>query len=112
VYGTAFCHRVRHRHGHKAIYEYLQQSENTWLLVPFLANVPRLPIDIHNQRLSAHECVGSLIELSEFHDVEFFVSPADFAWTFIRTHEDFALGGPYFVRAEWVEEATPLPSSR
>ena len=72
------------------------------MLVPFLSDVAGTPMHVLGQRLSAFDCEGSLVELGEFSDIEFFVSPPDFAWTFVRTHEDFALGGPYFVRAEWI----------
>ena len=72
------------------------------MLVPFLSNVPGTPVHVLAQRLSAFDCDGPLVELGEFSDIEFFVSPPDFAWTLVRTHEDFALGGPYFVRAEWI----------
>ena len=70
--------------------------------VPFLSNVPGTPMHVRAPRLSAFDCEGPLLEFGRFSDIEFFVSPSDFAWTFVRTHEDFALGGPYFVRAEWV----------
>lgn len=59
------------------------------------------------QRLSAFECEGPLLELADFADIEFFISPLDFAWSFVRTHEDFAYGSPYFVRTEWVPLSDP-----
>lgn len=102
IYGQAFNPAPRHRHGAKAVYEYLKEPEMQWMLVPFLSNVPGIPMHVRAQRLSAFECQGPLLELKDFKDIEFFVSPCDFAWTFVRTHEDFACGGPYFLRAEWV----------
>ncbi len=72
------------------------------MLVPFLSDVPGTPMHVLGQRLSAFECDGPLLELGEFSDIEFFVSPLDLAWTIVRTHEDFALGGPYFVRMKWL----------
>ena len=70
------------------------------MFVPFLSNVPGMPMHVLGPRLSAFDCEGPLLELKEFSEIEFFVSPPDFAWTFVRTHEDFAYGGPYFLRAE------------
>lgn len=35
------------------------------------------------------------------------VLAADFAWVLVHTHEDHALGGPYFVRAESVYPGGP-----
>ncbi|GEM_PF-1824709 len=102
VYGHVFRSGLRHRHGAKAVHEYLNTPATHWVLVPFLSNVPGTPMHVLAQRLSAFDCEGPLLELGEFSDIEFFVSPPDLAWTFVRTHEDFALGGPYFVRAEWV----------
>jgi hypothetical protein len=104
VYGHVFRPGQRLRHGAKAVHEYLSESATRWMLVPFLANVPGTPTHVLARRLSAFDCEGPLVELAEFSDAVFFVSPADLAWTFVRTHEDFALGGPYFLRAEWISE--------
>jgi hypothetical protein len=97
--------RIRHRKGAKAVYEYMNEPARQWSFVPFLANVPGTPMHVLPLRLSPFECEGPVVELDEFKDVEFFVSPPDLSWTFVRTHEGFILGGPYFVRAEWVEQA-------
>ena len=102
-YGQVFRPELRHRHGAKALHEYLKQSPTRWMITPFLSNVPGTPVHVLPQRLSAFACEGPLLELGEFSDVEFFVSPIDFTWTLVRTHEDFELGGPYFVRAEWID---------
>ena len=102
VYGQVFRPGLRHRYGAKAVYEYLNEPATRWMLVPFLSDVPGTAMHVLAQRLSAFDCNGPLLELGEFSDIEFFVSPPDFAWTFVRTHEDFVLGGPYFVRAEWI----------
>ena len=102
VYGHAFRPGLRHRHGAKAVHEYLSEQATRWMLVPFLSNVPGTPMHVLPPPSSAFACEGPLLELGEFGDIEFFISPGDFSWTFVRTHEDFALSGPYFVRAEWV----------
>jgi hypothetical protein len=38
-----------------------------------------------------------------------YVSPPDFSWTMVFTHED-GLCGPYFCRAEWVDNPPPKPA--
>jgi hypothetical protein len=92
----------RSRHGAKADYEYEQEPCGHFLIVPFSTEVAGLPIHPLGQRLSAYECRGPLIALGEFHDVELLVSPPDFSWSMIYTHEDHAWGGPYFIRREWL----------
>ena len=86
------------REGAKAMDEYLREPETRWLLVPFLSKVPGTCVDVHTLQMNAFECEGPLLELGDFIHVEFFVSPHNLAWTFVRTHEDFELGGPYFAR--------------
>jgi hypothetical protein len=107
VYGQCFRPDVRMRHGERAVYEYLRGSSTQWLLVPFLSDVPGTPMGVQTQSLGAYECEGPVAELGDFNNAEFFVSPPDFGWTFVSTHEDFMLGGPYFVRAHWVLSRLP-----
>jgi hypothetical protein len=107
IYGKAFVPRLRHRHGAKAVNEFVRETPEQWLLVPFLAPVPGTPVSPSSRRqrfLSAFECCGPLLELGEFCGDEFFIAPLDFSWTFIATHEDYSLGGPYFVRQEWLPD--------
>ena len=110
TFGEAFRHPdLRCRHGIKAVHAFLAEPPGEWLFVPFLSDVPGTPVSVHSPgRLSAFACTGPLLELQDFIDTEFFVSPPDLAWTFVRTHEDFAFGGPYFVRFEWLNiDPTP-----
>ena len=103
TYGRAFADgRPRCRHGVKADFEYEQEPCSHYLIVPFTADVPGLPVQVHGRHMDAFECRGPLVPLGEFHQAEFFVSPPDLGWTMVHTHEDHALGGPYFVRAEWL----------
>jgi hypothetical protein len=96
--------RRRFQQGSKADYEYQKEPCTHYLIVPFSAGVAGLPVHVLDQRLDAYECRGRLIPLGTFCDVEFFICPIDFAWAMIHTHEDHALGGPYFIRAEWLTE--------
>jgi hypothetical protein len=83
----------------------LRESATHWIFVPFLAAVPNTAVRGRSRaECSAFECDGPLVPLDQFNVVEFFVSPPDFSWTFVRTHEDFAYDAPYFVRAECVGE--------
>lgn len=111
IYGNAFVPRLRHRNGAKAVDEFLRENPEEWLLIPFLAAVAGTPVSPQSHRqafLSAFECDGPLLELGEFCSDEFFVSPHDFSWTFVRTHEDFCIRGPYFIRQEWLPDPLTL----
>jgi hypothetical protein len=102
VYGNAFRGRPRLRHGARAEFEYLQRACEHWLIVPFITPVPGLPVDPYGSEYSVYECTGSIVSLASYHVQEFFVAPLDFDWTMVYTHEDYAFGGPYFVKREWV----------
>jgi len=102
VYGRAFRGRPRLRHGAKADYEYRGQACDHYLIVPFSAGVPGLPVHVYRRAIAAYECRGPLIALGAFCDAEFFISPPDLSWSMIHTHEDHALDGPYFIRADWI----------
>jgi hypothetical protein len=99
IYGHAFQKRPRVLRGVKAEHEYINQSCNEYLIVPFSANVPNLPISVHGRALAGYACRGPLVGLGQFCDAEFFIAPHDFSWSMIHTHEDHALGGPFFIRA-------------
>jgi len=102
VYAHAFRGRPRLRYGHKADFEYEREPCTHYLIVPFSAGVAGLPMGLLCRRIDAYECRGPLVPLGTFCEEEFFVCPTDFAWAMIHTHEDHALGGPYFIRAEWL----------
>jgi hypothetical protein len=102
IYGQAFQGRPRLRHGAKADYEYQSQACNHYLIVPFSTGVAGLPVHVYDLCLGAYECRGPLVPLGVFCNMEFFVCPTHFTWSMIHTHEDHALGGPYFIRAEWL----------
>jgi hypothetical protein len=102
VYGHAFQGRPRLRHGARAEHEYRSQSCDYYRIVPFSAGVSGLPVHVYRQAIAAYECHGSLAALGTFCDAEFFISPPDMKWVMIHTHEDYAFGGPYFIRADWI----------
>jgi hypothetical protein len=103
IFGRCLVPMPRHRQGAKADFEYAQQECDDYLVVPFTSNVPGLPVHVLDSRKKrAYRCCGRLIPFGQFYSVEFFVCPVDFAWTMIHTHEDHALGGPYFIRVEWL----------
>jgi hypothetical protein len=102
MYGGAFRDRPRLRHGAKADHEFRCQACDPYLIVPFSAGVPGPPVQVHRQVIAAYECRGPLIALGAFCDAEFFISPPDLSWSMIHTHEDHALGGPYFIRADGI----------
>ena len=105
IYGPAFIRLPRHRVGHKAEHEFAREPCTHYLIVPFTSDVPRIPMHIQGRgkrTLDAYECEGPLVALGEFCQAEFFVAPLDLSWTMVHTHEDHALGGPYFIRREWL----------
>jgi hypothetical protein len=105
LYGNCFSHQTRMRQGAKAQYECSQQSAETFMIVPFLGNeAGPHSINKPGPRKAAYQCHGdgTLPDLSAFAETDFFISPADLSWTMIHTHEDYAFGGPYFLRKDWL----------
>ena len=90
------------KRGQKALFAFKQESAANWIVIPFLAPVPNVSMGQLRGGHDAFECTGPLVDCDAFRDIEFFVSPLDLRWSFVRTHEDFELGGPYFVRSEWL----------
>lgn len=104
IYGQAFSRPTRAREGAKAEHAFRQQDCDHFLVVPFTSGVAGLPVNSTGRSLAAYECRGALADLSVFHSEEFFITPLDFAWTMVHTHEDHGFGGPYFHRKEWVRQ--------
>jgi hypothetical protein len=103
IYGHAFRGRPRLRRGVKADSAYQQGACEQFYVVPFTTGVDGLSVHVVSlDPCSAYLCRGFLVPLGRFRDVEFFISPTDFAWTMVHDHEDYAFGGPYFLRAEWI----------
>jgi hypothetical protein len=104
LYGD-FRQWVRYKQGGKAQFEYSKQVAEQLLIVPFLGDIagPH-SIGKSGPRKAAYECEcdGPPPDLSAFANTDFFIAPDDLSWTMIHTHEDYSLGGPYFVRKEWV----------
>jgi hypothetical protein len=89
---------VEHREGFKAVFKYQQQTcDATWLIVPLDGISP----GVRNATpMEAYECDGPLVLLGDFRYAEFFISPRDFEWTMVHTHEDHVLYGPFFLRRD------------
>lgn len=102
VYGRAFRDRPRLRHGARADFEYARQPAGRWLVVPLSAEVPGTAVSPCGSVATGYECDGPPVPLGTACAVEFAVAPANLGWTMLYTHEDHALGGPYFVRREWL----------
>jgi hypothetical protein len=102
IYGQPRAGQNRWRTGAKAAYEFSLEPCARFLIVPFTANVRGFPISVYRRSMQAYECHGTLVPLGDFNDAEFFVCPLDFAWTMVYTHEDYAFGGPWFIRREWI----------
>lgn len=102
IYGYLFKGRYRMRVRAKAEYEYQFETATHYLIVRFSANVPGLAMNVRGRQWDGYECRGPLVPLGEFCDDEFFICPLDFSWTMVHTHEDYAYGGPFFIRREWL----------
>lgn len=107
IYGRHFVGsvRLRHRSGAKAEFEYAKEQAVQFTIVPFLGTrAGPHGLSKPGPRTAAYECRGggSLPDLSSFAKLDFFIVPADWSWTMVHTHEDHTLGGPYFVRREWL----------
>ena len=101
--GPAFQER-RPRCGRatKADHEYRQQACAHYLIIPFTSNLKGLPMNVRqvgHQRLRVRRPPAVP---GRFYDAEFFIAPPDFEWTMVHTHEDYSVGGPYFLRREWL----------
>ena len=75
LYQPAFARGSGYRHGAKAVDTYLREPATHWLLVPFLSGVPGTSVTVVRLTANAYECDGPLLELGDFINVEFFVSP-------------------------------------
>ena len=102
IYGDAFSQRPRMKQGTKADFAYQELLCHHYLIIPFSSNVDGIPIQVSGRSRVGFECRGQLVPLGQFHTAEFFVSPTDFTWTMVHTHEDHAFGGPYFIKMEWI----------
>ncbi len=96
VFGNAFDGRKPFRKGTKAESEFQQIDCSHFWIVTFSAKVAGTPVHPIGSQCFGIECRGKLLPLGRFHAIEFFISPIDFAWTMVHTHEDHASGGPYF----------------
>lgn len=88
-----------HLHSSKAVTEWLQTTETNLILLMLSSRIDAFPITTNHRSNSAYEFNGNAIDLSQFHDLEFAVFPVTYDWTLVHTHEDGAMGGPYFIRA-------------
>ena len=92
--------------GSKAVSEWLGTDDEDLILLFLSSRITAFPISTNSRPCLAFKYSGHKIDLSEYHQLEFAVFPESYDWTLVHTHEDFAFGGPYFVRAEDLH-ATP-----
>jgi len=104
VYGEVWAQGQRHRHGCRAQNEYARERAETFVIAPLPRHVGPPVAGASSLLTCAYECVsaGELPDLSALAVLELFVAPHDLSWTMVHTHEDHALGGPYFVRRDWL----------
>lgn len=102
IYGHAFAGRPRLRQGVKAESAYEDVTCLQYWIIPFSSKLLGTAVQPYGPRRVGYECRGRLVPLSCFHTIEFFVSPDDFHWTMVHTHEDHGFGGPYFLDRDWI----------
>jgi hypothetical protein len=107
IFGNAFGDGRRYgaaRVGVKAQYALSQVGEGEFLLFPLPS---KLPFWRTSKRCPnwAYRCKASAIPaLDQFCNLDFVMAASDFSWTMVYTHEDFTLGGPYFIEKASVEQ--------
>ncbi len=94
---------TRHCHGARAVAKFLDQTDGELILLFLSSRIQAFPLHANPRSCSAFEYAGPKVDLSEYHDLEFAVFPDTYAWSLVHTHEDFSLGGPYFIRSSDIE---------
>jgi len=97
-----------HLHGGAAVARWLQVDETDLILLFLSSRIEAFPISTNHRANSAFTYRGNAIDLSNYHELEFALFPTSYAWTLVHTHEDGAMGGPYFIRADDLEETAPF----
>jgi hypothetical protein len=105
IFGNTFNRGIRHRRyreGNKARYALSQVDNGDFLIFSIVNETPLWRSSEKGPRWG-YACKALTIpDLSQFHNLDFVMAASDFAWTMVYTHEDDALGGPYFVDKNWV----------
>ncbi len=91
---------LRETHGLKAVNEWLATIDDQLILLFLSKRITAFPISENQRRCTANRYSGPVIDVSAYNELEFAVFPETYEWTLIHTHEDGALGGPYFIRNE------------
>ena len=105
IYGDVWRLKLRHKRQAKAEEAYAKQRAIEFLIVPFLGDhAGPHGVGTPSPRTTALACVGdgALPRLAAFSNLDFFVAPPDLSWTMIHTHEDYVLGGPYYIERAWL----------
>ncbi|TWU07792.1 hypothetical protein [Stieleria varia] len=90
--------RLRETVGLKAIDKWMCTTDDQLILLFLSARVTAFPISDNSRPCTANRYIGPIIDLSAYNELEFAVFPESYEWTLVHTHEDGALGGPYFIR--------------
>ena len=115
IYGNVWRLKLRHKCEAKAEDAYSRQYAIEFLIVPFLGDhAGPHGVGTPSPRTTAYACTGSgtLPRLAAFANLDFFVAPPDSSWTMLHTHEDYVLGGPYYVEREWLTVPIRTPFGR
>jgi hypothetical protein len=105
VFGSLFDQHAPKRTGDKARYELSRVTTDRFFVLS-ISDRQHIPYAGRTHgSFFAYECslpcIQTVPDLSAFQELELVVTPHDFAWTMVHTHEDDGLGGPFFALAEW-----------
>lgn len=91
--------------GLKASERWLATTDGPLILLFLSQRITAFPISRNQRPCTANRYAGPVLNLSDYHQLEFAVFPETYEWTLIHTHEDGASGGPYFIRSEHIPGA-------
>lgn len=112
IFGSAFCEGNHYKEGHKARYALGQVAGGSFFLLSITNEMRIFKSSAQGPRWG-YTCKASVIpDLGQFCNLDFAMVASDYSGTMVYTHEDFILGGPYFVERSWLELPPQTKKSR
>ncbi len=82
--------------GARAVGEWLGCAGGGLIMLFLSSGIAAFPVSRNSRACSAFRYCGPVVDLSDYHELEFAVFPGSYEWTLVHTHEDFAMGGLIF----------------
>jgi len=103
VFGNAFDVGTQYKEGVKARYALSEVDKGEFFLFSIPSDLPFWSSSEQRQHWG-YKCKGATIpDLGQFSTLDFVMVASDLSWTIMYTHEDDVLGGPYFVKKDWID---------